>query len=306
MGRHGDEETSHHHDHGATGGSMRRLGLVALINAGGFALELAGGLLFGSVALLADASHMLFDGLAYGMAFGAAAVADRYGRSERFSFGLHRLEPLAAFLNGLLLVPMVGFILYESYQRFLAPADIATGPTLVVATGGLIINLLSVYVLEGRAQSLNERGAFYHLVGDAGASVAVILSTLAIRYTGVAIVDPITAAIIAVVVLYSAASILRGSAAIFLGAAPIGRSEIEQQLCRIDGVEEILDCHTLSICSELSVATVEVHADVDSVDAVADLTDRIHEALRDLGIDHATVELSLVEDCPNRCRSHGH
>ena len=108
----------------------------------GSSRKLAGGLLFGSVALLSDAVHMLFDALAYVMAFAAAYVASEYDTSDRWSYGLHRLEPLSAFLNGVLLVPMVAFVLYESYGRFLDPVAIATVPTLAIAVGGLCVNAL--------------------------------------------------------------------------------------------------------------------------------------------------------------------
>lgn len=298
----------HGHAHGThTGGSdARRLGLVALINAVGFVLELVGGLMFGSVALLSDAAHMLFDGLAYGMAFSAAAVAHRYDTSDRWSFGLHRLEPLSAFLNGVLLVPMVVFILVESYNRFLTPIDIATGPTIALATGGLLINLLSVYVLQGREMNLNERGAFYHLLGDAGASVAVIVSTVVIRFTGIRVVDPLTAALIAVVVLWSAGKLLLGSGAIFLQAAPVSRSDIETNLGQIDGVTSVVDCHTWQICSEITVATVQVDAAVEDLEGATLLTDRVHEVLAELGVDHATVELSRFADRDVTLDAHGH
>ena len=104
---------SHDHDLHDSDRSARTLALVAAINVVGFLAELAGGLLFGSVALLSDAVHMVFDALAYGMAFAAASLAERYDGSDRWSYGLHRLEPLSAFLNGVLLIPMVGYILYE-------------------------------------------------------------------------------------------------------------------------------------------------------------------------------------------------
>lgn len=304
----GGHEHDHAHGHlNREGSDARRLGLVAVINAVGFVLELAGGLLFGSVALLSDAAHMLFDGLAYGMAFGAASLADRYDTSDRWSFGLHRLEPLSAFLNGVLLVPMVAFILYEAVQRFVTPVAIDTWPTIALATGGLLINLLSVYVLQGRRMSLNERGAFYHLLGDAGASVAVIVSTLVIEFTGYRAVDPITAGLIAVVVLYSAGKLVLGSGAIFLQAAPVSRSDMESRLAEIEGVRAVVDCHTWRICSEITVATVQIDADVADLDAATAVTDEVHAVLAELGIDHATVELSPFDgERRVRLNAHGH
>ncbi|UPV76887.1 cation diffusion facilitator family transporter (plasmid) [Halorussus limi] len=289
-----DGAHDHSHGHGASSTSSRKLAAVSAINLLGFVAELAGGLLFGSVALLSDAFHMLFDALAYVMAFAAAYVADRYGEGDRWSYGLHRLEPLAAFLNGLLLLPMVGFILWESYQRFLDPVAISTGPTLVIATGGLLVNLGSVYVLQGGEMSLNERGAFYHLLGDAGGSIAVIVSTAVIELTGVRIVDPITAGLIAVVITWSAGKVLRGSGAIFLHRTPLEQDTVRAVLREIDGVTAVDDLHAWQVCSQITIATAHLETDAETMADAEAVTRRVHEELARHGVDHATVEL-----CPS-------
>jgi cobalt-zinc-cadmium efflux system protein len=289
----GEHESHDHagHDHGDT--STRKLALVAVINVLGFLAELAGGLLFGSVALLSDAVHMLFDALAYMMAFAAAFVATRYDTSSRYSFGLHRLEPLSAFINGALLLPMVGFILYEAYGRFLDPVAIAAGPTLAIAVGGLLVNLLSVYVIEGGEMSLNERGAFYHLLGDAGGSIAVIVSVLAIEYTGIGVLDPITAGLIALVIVWSAGKLLRGSGEIFLHRTPLDIDEVRTAIEETDGVARVADLHAWQICSEITIATTHVETDGRADGA---LTRRVHDVLDANGVDHATVELCPAGD----------
>jgi len=115
---------------------------------------------------------------------------------------------------------MVAYILWESYHRFLAPVDIGTGPTLVIAVGGLAINVGSVFILQGGEMSLNEKGAFYHLLGDAGGSIAVIVSVVTIEVTGLVVLDPVTAALIAVVILWSAGKVIWGSSAIFFLKTP--------------------------------------------------------------------------------------
>ena len=233
-------DSDHEHE---TSESGRNLAFVAGINLVGFLVELAGGLLFGSVALLSDAVHMLFDALTYVMAFAAAYVADNYETSDRWSYGLHRLEPLSAFLNSVLLIPMVVFVLYESYQRFLSPVDIRTGPTLFIAVGGLLVNVVAVYVLEGGELNLNERGAFYHLLGDAGGSVTVIVSVLVVEFVNIRVFDPITAVLIAVVVTWSAWKRLRGSGAISLQRTPVDLDAIRTVLSRVDGMDEVEDLH---------------------------------------------------------------
>ncbi|MFC6768522.1 cation diffusion facilitator family transporter [Natrinema soli] len=296
---HDDSHDGHSHDdshgghsHGGGSTSSRKLAAVSLINVVGFVVEFAGGLAFGSVALISDAVHMLFDALAYVMAFAAAHVAEHYGEGDRWSYGLHRLEPFAAFLNGLLLLPMVGYILWESYQRFLEPVAIGAGPTIAIAVGGLLVNIGSVYVLHGDAMSLNEKGAFYHLLGDAGGSVAVIVSVVAIELTDITVIDPITAALIAAVVAWSAITVLRGSGEIFFLKAPLESDDIRAHLCEIEGVDRVDDFHAWQICSQITVATVHVETDVELMADAEAVVGRVHDELARHGVDHATVELS--------------
>ncbi|MFB6092797.1 MAG: cation diffusion facilitator family transporter [Haloquadratum sp.] len=286
------------HDHHAAS-SGRKLALVAAINLVGFAAELAGGLLFGSVALLSDAVHMLFDALAYVMAFAASHLAARYEGSRQWSYGLHRLEPLAAFLNGVLLVPMVGFILWESYQRFLTPVDIGTVPTLAIALGGLVVNVGSVAVLQGGEMSLNEKGAFYHLLGDAGGSIAVVVSVLVVEVTGVTVVDPLTATLISGVILWSAGKVLRGSGAIFFLRTPVDPDSVRADLESIEGVDRVDDLHLWQVCSRLTVATAHVETAVETMREADRINQRIHRALDGHGVDHATIEL-----CPADAERH--
>ncbi|WP_436908010.1 cation diffusion facilitator family transporter [Halosimplex marinum] len=288
---HDGSHEDHRHGHDTSSTSRRKLAAVSVINLVGFVAELAGGLLFGSVALLSDAFHMLFDALAYVMAFAAAHAAERYGEGDRWSYGLHRLEPLSAFLNGILLLPMVAFILWESYQRFLEPVAIGTGPTLAIALGGLLVNVGSVYILRGGEMSLNERGAFYHLLGDVGGSVAVIVSTIVIELTGTQIIDPIIAGLIAILIVWSAGKVLRGSGAIFLHRTPFEQSDVRAILEEIDGVTAVDDLHAWQICSQITVATTHLETDVDSMTDAETVNRRVHEALAKYGVDHATVEL---------------
>jgi len=297
----------HGHDHSSGSAGTRKLAAVAVINLLGFLAELAGGLLFGSVALLSDAFHMLFDALAYVTAFGASYVAEHYGDGDRWSYGLHRLEPAAAFVNGLLLLPMVGFILWESYQRVLNPVSVGVGPTLVVATGGLVVNVASVYVLGGGEMSLNEKGAFYHLLGDAGGSVAVIVSTVVVSVTGIQAVDPVTAVLIAVVITWSAGKVLRGSSAVFLHRTPLEGDAVRASLLGVEGVDGIADFHAWQVCSQITVATAHLETSAETMADAGDVTRRVHDVLAGYGVDHATVELCDPErDGGTRLDGHAH
>ena len=307
---------SHDHDHdGAHGGpiegstSTRRLALVAVVNFVGFTVELAGGLLFGSVALLSDAFHMLFDMLAYAMAFSASYTAERFEGGQSWSFGLHRLEPVAAFLNGILLLPMVGYILWESYQRFLDPVAIDPVLTLVIAVGGLLVNLGSVYILQGGEMSLNERGAFYHLLGDAGGSIAVIVSTIAVWRFDLPVADPTAAVLIGVLILWSAGKVLRESTSILLERSPVPLDDLRADLTGVDGVEGVEDLHVWRVCSQLTVATVRLVVTADSLEAQRAVRAAVHDRLAERGIDHATVEClesSTADTEQNARTSHAH
>jgi cobalt-zinc-cadmium efflux system protein len=218
------------------------------------------------------------------------ATAERFEGGESWSYGLHRLEPVAAFLNGVLLLPMVGYILWESYQRFLDPVAIDPVLTLIIATGGLLVNVGSVYVLQGDEMSLNERGAFYHLLGDAGGSVAVIVSTVAVAIFDLPIADPVAAVLIGLLVLASAGNVLRESTSILLERSPVSSGELREELTAIDGVDQIEDLHVWQVCSQLTVATVQLTDTAATLEEQRATQSRVHDHLTDRGIDHATVE----------------
>lgn len=295
------EEHSHRKNEG------RDLGIVSVLNFCGFIIELIGGIAFGSVALISDAIHMLFDSLSYVMAYIASYVAIHYKTNNQWTYGYHRLEPVSAFINGLLLIPMVAFIIWESYQRFLQPIEIGILPTLSIAIFGLGINLVSVYILEGDSMSLNEKGAFYHLLGDIGGSIAVILSTIIIHITEISIFDPIVAVIIGILILGSALKVLHGSSQIFLHKNAIEIETVKSDLLEIDGVQDIDDIHTWLICSQITVATVQIHTDIDSLSETKLMLSDIHNQLEKLGIDHATVEIChKMDDCGIHLNNHNH
>jgi cobalt-zinc-cadmium efflux system protein len=293
------------HSHNEEGQSTRKLAIVAGINLTGFVAELAGGLLFGSVALIGDALHMLFDAVAYVLALGAVYVGRRTEPGSRWSYGLNRLEPLAAFLNGVLLVPMVGYLVWESYQRYLQPVEIEPLQTAALATGGLVLNIVSVYVIQGGSMSLNERGAYYHLLGDTGASVAVIVSMLVIQFTGSKLADPVTAVIIAVIIVWSAVDLIRESGAIFLQRSPVSVEDVRQRLLDVGGVASVEDAHVWELSSSLRIATVHVRDHATTVAERDALNERISSILAsEYDADHVTVDLVSAGNDTDRRREH--
>lgn len=282
------------------------LAVVSVLNVIGFIIELSVGIAFGSLALVSDAFHMLFDMTAYGTAFAAAYIADNRGSATRWSYGLHRLEPIAAFVNGSLLIPLVGYIGYSAYTRLLAPVEIATVPTLAAALAGLLINAGSVYVLHDGDMSLNERGAFYHLLADAGGSIAVIVSVLVIEVTGVLVVDTGASLLLCVLILWSAGKLLTESGAVILNATHADTERIEAQILdTADGITRVDDIHIWDVCSQLNVATVHVSVNPDTEDG-HEATNAVHRVLTEHGVDHATVETKPTTSSASRLRSHDH
>ncbi|MFB6175123.1 MAG: cation diffusion facilitator family transporter [Candidatus Nanohalobium sp.] len=293
---HGNEEE---HSHGGEDTSTRKLGLVSGINLAGFFVELAGGLMFGSIALISDAFHMLFDALAYVIAFGSAYLAERRSGDESWSFGLHRFETFAALFNGALLIPMAFYILWESYKRFLNPVDIGLLPTLGVGFLGLLVNLFSVYYLRGDGMSLNEKGAFYHLLGDAGGSVAVIVSTLLIYFTGFRAADPIAAVLIAGIIVWSASKVLRGSSNILLQRNPLDAEKVIGELEGLDRVEEVEDFRAWNLCSQITVVSAHISHEASDLENVEEILEQARQKLADAGADYITIE-------PERKGDHRH
>ena len=186
---------------------------------------------------------------------------------------------------------MALYIAYEAYTRFANPVSIDPVLTAGVAAIGLIINIVSVYILRGDEMSLNEEGAFYHLLGDTGASVAVVVTMVLITVADLRIADPITAVLIAALVIWSAVRVLRDSASLLLERSPVPLADVRSAISEIDSVESIEDIHIWQICSQLTVATVRVQNQATEVDQQHVARKTVHDQLAEFGVDHATVEL---------------
>lgn len=292
--------TNAHHNHENSTKSTGKLGIVSLINLVGFVIELAGGLLFGSISLLSDAFHMLFDATAYSMAFFSAYMSERMEGNSSWSYGFHRLETLSAFFNGALLIPMAAYIVWESYRRFLAPVEIGIIPTIAIGGGGLVVNLFSIYFLQGGEMSLNEKGAFYHLLGDTGGSMGVIISAGIIHFTGFKAVDPIAAVLIAGTIVWSSIKVLGGSTSILLHRSPVDSDRLRVEIEELPNVGEVRDFRVWNICSRITVATLHVCDNASSLNESAITRGKIRNLLREEGVDHATIEMEGSEE--NACQ----
>ena len=253
----------HGHTHApvtAAGGQRRRLVFVLTLTLAVTAAEIVGGLVSGSLALLADAGHMATDAVGIALALGAVTLAQRPARGRR-TFGWQRLEILAAVANGLLLLAVAAYVLVEAVRRIGQPPEIGSGLMLVVAGVGLVVNLASLAVLHGgRDASLNSRGAYLEVLADALGSVAVIAAAVVIRTTGWTPADIIASVAIGVLVVPRAWHLLREALDVLLEAAPRGvdLAEVRTHILGVDGVLGVHDLHAWTITSGQPVLSAHV------------------------------------------------
>lgn len=284
------------HDHGAAWSLQRRALWVALVlNAGYMGAEVVGGLVFNSLALLADAAHMLSDVVGLAIALFAQALMAK-AASARHTYGLQRGEVLGALANGITLVAVAGWIIFEAFRRLSSPEPIEGVGVVVVASMGLAVNVGSAVIL-GRAQgaSLNMRGAFLHMAGDAAGSVAVIIAGLAVIGWGATWADPIASLLVAVLVLWMTWSLLRDTVHVLMEGAPKGMDPeaVEAALADQDDVESVHHLHLWNLASDVPALSVHVVLSDDrSLHEAQESGVVLRQMLHDrFGIEHATLEL---------------
>ncbi|WP_030936225.1 cation diffusion facilitator family transporter [Streptomyces sp. NRRL S-646] len=259
-------------------------------------VEIVGGLLADSLALIADAAHMATDALGLGMALFAIHFANRPPSGNR-TFGYARAEILAALANCLLLLGVGSYVLYEAIQRFVTPADTAGGLTIVFGTIGLVANMISLTLLvRGQAESLNVRGAFLEVAADALGSLAVIISALVILATGWQAADPIASLVIGLMIVPRTWKLLRETLDVLLEAAPrdVDMADVRTHILDLDGVEDVHDLHAWTITSGMPVlsAHVVVRSDVLSAIGHEKMLHELQECLGDhFDVAHCTFQL---------------
>jgi cobalt-zinc-cadmium efflux system protein len=256
------------------------------------AVEIVGGVLTGSLALLADAVHMLSDNVALALALFAVWLAGRPSTPER-SFGYQRAEILAALANGVILVVLAIWIFIAAWGRLMDPPDVLAGWMAVVAVIGLAVNLLAAAILARAGHdTLNMRAAFRHVIADALGSAGVLVAALVILVTGWRYADPLAGALIAVAVLASSWSVLRDSVNILLEGAPKGIDprELGRRLAEAPGVVEVHDLHVWTITSGFPSLSAHVLVARDD-DCHARRRDLEELLLREYGIEHTTLQV---------------
>ena len=261
------------------------------------AVEAVGGVLSGSIALLADAGHMLGDAASLGLALFMAFLAQRPATPEK-TYGYLRFEILAAVVNGVALFVIAGLIVWHAVQRLAAPREIASGLMLGVATAGLLANLVAMRLLHGgHRHSLNVRGAYLHVLGDLLGSVGTLAAAGIIALTGWTPADPIVSIVIAVLILYSAWRLLRESVDVLLEATPahIAMRQVEEQIATIPGVEDVHDLHVWTVTSGMIAMTG--HAVVPEPGRSQQVLTTLRDRMADLGIHHVTMQLERERIC---------
>jgi cobalt-zinc-cadmium efflux system protein len=294
---HGHSHGNHVHSHGGGSQNRRALTTALVITATYTVAEVIGGLITGSLALLADAGHMLSDNFSLGLALFAYWLSAKPPTPER-SFGYKRAEILAALCNGVTLVAISIWIFYEAYHRFLDPPEILGGWMMAVAVMGLFVNVAAAWVLmRSESENLNLQGALRHILADLAGSAGVIAAALIILLTGWLYADPIISVLIGILVLGSSWTLLRDSVSILLEQAPrsIDSNEVGRKMVGVEGVEEVHDLHVWTITSGFPAlaAHVLVGNDQDCHERRRALEKVLY---RKFGIEHTTLQVDHVGD----------
>ena len=276
---------------------MRALAFVLALTSLFTVVEVVGGLIAGSLALLADAGHMLSDNLALALALGAIWLAGRPPTDHK-TFGYRRAEILAALVNGVALVAVAIWIFIEAAERLAEPTEVEAGVVLGVGGAGLAVNVAAAVILwRARGESLNLRAAFLHVVGDLAGSVGVIVAALVILATGWLEADPLISVLIGLLILISAWTIVRDATNVLLEAAPRGldTAELAGKVMALPGVAEVEDLHVWEISSDFAALSAHVLVDheVDCHERRRDIADMLE---REYGITHSTLQLDHVAE----------
>jgi cobalt-zinc-cadmium efflux system protein len=298
----------HHHGPGGHGalhvhtlhgesdrGHVRRLRLALTVTIIVLVAEVVGGILSNSLALLADAGHMLTDVAALALSLFVSWFSLR-PETPRRTYGYVRLEILAAFVNGAALLVISAFIAWEAVARLRAPEPVAGGLMLVIALVGLLSNVVAAVALHGASgASLNVRGAYLHVIGDLLGSVGTVLAAVIIRFTGWLPADPIVSLVVTLLIVRGAWRLVREAVDVMLESTPahISLGGVRAQLEAIPGVESVHDLHVWTVTS--GVVAMSAHAIVREPERQQHVLEHVHDVMRLFGIQHVTIQLESRE-----------
>ncbi|HEV7393795.1 MAG TPA: cation diffusion facilitator family transporter [Burkholderiales bacterium] len=292
----GHQHGGAHHSHGighshAADAPVRSLRIALALTATLLVVEIIGGIASNSIALLADAGHMLTDVAALALALFVAWFSKQPETPQK-TYGYLRWEILAAFVNGATLLLISAWILWTAIVRFGSPEQVEGGLMLTVSAAGLIVNIIAARVLvASSSQSLNARGAYLHVLGDLLASVGTLIAALVIRYTGALMADPIASILTTALIIRGAWQLVRESVDILLESTPahIPLPAVRGQLEAIPGIESVHDLHVWSVTP--AVVAMSAHAIVRESAQHQHVLEHVHDAMRLFGIQHVTIQL---------------
>ncbi|MBF8267337.1 MAG: hypothetical protein HW388_845 [Dehalococcoidia bacterium] len=293
--------TEGEHGHDLRAASRRRLWITMALTGSYMLVEVVGGLMANSLALLADAGHMVADAAAIGLALFAMWMAGRPA-SSRHTFGFQRAEIVAASLSALSLVLVAGWIFLEAYRRFQTPSEVQGLMTLSIGSVGLLVNVLAAMVLKhSAAGSLNVEAAFLHVVSDLLGSIGVVVAGLLIMAFGWFVADPVFGAIIGLLIMLSSGRLLWKVLRVLLEGTPssLDLQRLCQRLEQVESVTGVHDIHAWSITTGYEVFSAHVTADVPNVEDASRLLQHLRDvAAQEFGITHITIQLeSSSEGC---------
>ena len=287
---------SHDHKHRRSSESWRRLSFVLVLTAIYMIAEMLGGLWTGSLALLADAGHMLTDVVALILALIAVWFGSRPATSSK-TFGYYRLEIIAALVNGVALIVISLLIFYGAYKRWLLPPVVRSGPMIVVAAGGLLVNLICAWILHSRDEvDLNLRGAWLHVVGDALGSVAAIVAGVLMTLFGWYAADPLFSVIISLMIIWGSVRLIREATNVLLEGTPahINLAAVEDAILNTVGVNDVHDLHVWTITSGREALSAHVihGSSISQPELLKDLRVKLHDRF---GVDHLTIQMETPD-----------
>lgn len=286
----------HSHNHRPSSESWRRLNVVLVLTAIYMVAEVLAGWWTGSLALMADAGHMFTDVAALILALTAVWFGSRPATSSK-TFGYYRLEIIAALINGVALIVISLLIFYGAYERWAAPPHVRSGPMIVVATGGLIINLVCAWILHSKDEvDLNMRGAWLHVMGDALGSVAAICAGACIALFGWYTADPLFSVVIGILIIWGSLRLIRESTNVLLEGTPahINLAAVENAILDTTGVDNVHDLHVWTITSgreALSAHVIHAHK-ISQPDLLRELRTKLHDQF---GVDHLTIQMETPD-----------
>lgn len=291
----------HYNNHGQQVDSKNKkvLKWTFFLIAGFMIVEVVGGIMTNSLALLSDAGHMLSDAAALALSYVALSIGQRDVTGKK-TFGYRRFEIFAALINGLTLIALSLYIFYEAIQRFSEPPAVASKGMLIVATLGLLVNIVAAYILQrGDNENLNVKSAFLHVLGDILGSVGAITAALLILFFGWNLADPIASMIVAVLIIISGYRVTRDSFNILMESAPenLPSEDVQAKLLTVEEVVEVVDLHIWSITSDFPSLTchVIVNEQADEQIVLRKIQNLLHD---EFDLHHMTIQIEK-RDNPN-------